>query len=430
MNKRYLKHARMLLLLGAIPQVHAAVDLSAQAYDVYFGDFNGDTKGDVLYVAKSPSGASGVNLSDGGSPSIVLQRWGSSYLGIPWSGNQYTVTVADFNGDQRSDLLLQTKTSGDSYLLFANPQGRFVGIDQWINIGALGVTWSADQHRIVAGDFNHDGKSDLFFQATTASGTNAVLFADSAGKFTGSSPSSESWSGTYLGLRWSTMEAIVAAGNFDGLNGADLLVQAKPKFVMIDYDVPFPVPVYPPDSNGLVFSQASSLYIAGNNPVVQRWSRNAFNGDWSTLASNVIVGDFDGNGRSDVLLQAKSAGKPSVLLSGNSSGAAFTSISLDQNVNWPAYKLSAQNFSGSTAGIYFQGLTAATPNVYSNSIGGSVSTNPVPSTFATDVVEYSYDALGRLVNVARSGAASNNGQVTYAYDEAGNRKTVSSTLMP
>jgi hypothetical protein len=432
MKTNALKLTIAVLALAASPS-YAAVDRSAQAYDFYFGDFDGDGKTDLLYIAKDPAGVSGVDLSDGTAPTIALQSWSSSYLNIPWSGNQYTVILADFNGDGRTDIFLQRNTPGDSYLLFANSQGKFVGVDQAISYNAAGVVWSADQHHIVTGDFNHDGKADLFLQATSPSGLNAVMFADGNGKFTATAPG-ESWGDGYLGLKWATTEAFIYAGNFDGLNGTDLLVQARPVFVMIDYDIPFPVPTYAPKLNGVLLTHSSSLYFRLDG--LQAWNRNDFGVDWSPLASNVIVGDFNGDGITDVILQGKSAGKTSYLLTGNASVSIFgNGAPLAPNVTWTAdsYKLSAQNFSGSSsgAGVYFQGLTAATPNVYATNVtGGTVVTFASAPPIAANVVEYSYDALGRLVAVNRSGVANSNAQTSYVLDAAGNRQSVTTTVSP
>lgn len=431
MNIKIVRLSSLLLSLGLAPLANAAVDWSAQAYDLYFADFNGDGKSDMLFIAKSPAGVSGINLSDGSSPSYPLQSWASNYLNIPWSGNQYTVVLADYNGDQRFDLFLQRNTPGDSYLLFANSQGKFTSIAQTIAYNAAGVVWSADQHRIVAGDFNYDSRADLFLQATAPSGVNAVMFADSTGRFTATAPG-ESWNNTYLGIKWSANDAFVYSGNFNGQTGADLLIQAKPKFVMIDYDVPFPVPTYPPNMNAVLLAQPSSLYFQAAG--LQAWSRTAFGVDWSPLTSNVVVGDFNGDGRSDVILQGKSTGKPSYWLTGNASGAIFNSATaLAANVTWTAdsYKLSSQNFSGSGAGIYFQGLSAAIPNLLANAVtGSSVSTTTSSPTFVTNIVEYSYDALGRLVAVNRSGAVGANTNKSYQYDAAGNRQSVATAALP
>ena len=132
MNKNGIRIATIVLGLIGAAAVNAATDWSTQDYDLYPGDFDGDGKTDLLYVAKDASKASGIARSDGSAPNIPFQSWPSNYLGIPWSGNQYVVIVADFNGDQKSDLLLQRKTAGDHYLLFADANGKFSSISQTI----------------------------------------------------------------------------------------------------------------------------------------------------------------------------------------------------------------------------------------------------------------------------------------------------------
>ena len=106
---KFLRGLGFALWLAISAVTHAQTPWGAQDYDLYMGDFNGDGKTDVLYIAKS---ASGINLSDGGGPNIPLQSWSSNYLGINWSANQYTVIVADFNGDGKADVLIANSLSG------------------------------------------------------------------------------------------------------------------------------------------------------------------------------------------------------------------------------------------------------------------------------------------------------------------------------
>lgn len=50
-----------------------------------------------------------------------------------------------------------------------------------------------------------------------------------------------------------------------------------------------------------------------------------------------------------------------------------------------------------------------------------------PHAMAQETTAYQYDALGRLINVARSGGPANNVASAYSYDNAGNRTQVTTT---
>jgi RHS repeat-associated protein len=410
MKKALLRISAVVLSFFVTTLVDAATDWSAQDYDLYPGNFDGDTQTDLLYVAKDASKASGIARASGGAPTVAFQSWPSNYLGIPWWGNQYTIHVADFNGDGKADVFLQRKTPGDSYLLFADSNGKIIGINQVIPYTYLGLYWSADQHKIVTGDFNGDGTKDLFLQAVTPTGLNAVVVATASGF----ASVQQSWSdiNSVGGLKWSSKDAIVHAGDFNGDGLADLLVQARPKFVMIDYDIPIPVPTYPPNMNGIALAQWNSTTFT--SALVQTWSRNAHGADWSPLSSNVVVGDFNGDGRADVALQARTVGRNSYLVNGNASGSVFTtSTQLANSVTWSAdsYRLMAGNFDGTGgAGIYYQALAPSGTNLYANTItGGSVSTATHSTSSATGVVTAS--AVGHTVG---SFAVSNSGSATYS----------------
>ena len=367
-------------------QIHAATTWDTRDYDLYVGDFNGDGHDDILYIAKNPNNSSGIALSDAsGGPNLSLQTWPSSYLGVTWSTSLYSVYVADFNGDGHADILLQALSpGGTSYQFFSNAQGQITAnsLNQSIAGDASapgGLIWSFDQHHIVVGDFNGDGKADVFLQSTSPSGTNAVILADASGHFTSATPAQQ-WGNSYLSLNWSTKNALVYAGNFNGaqVNGHpifDLLVQAQPNFAIMDFDVPFPLPVFPGNMNGVVFSQGNSLFQSTGE---QTWGRTAFGVNWSPLSSNVVVGQFNTSSCatcSSVILQNKNGTQSTFLLAGNASGTVFSTgsvLSSSEPLSANVYRLLAGNFGGgASAGLYLQAVNAEGTNYFADTVAGS-----------------------------------------------------------
>jgi RHS repeat-associated protein len=391
--KNFIRGIGMLVFLAASGAVHATTEWNAKEYDLYSGDFNGDGKTDILYIAKDPSMPSGIALSDStGAPNIAWQSWPSNFLNINWSGNAYNVIIGDFNADGKADIFLQSVSpTGNSFLLLTSTAGFVVGISEVIPPTYLTITgWTADQHRIVAGAFtgsvNGHPKADLFLQATSPSGTNYVVLSDTNGTFSTAPEQSWSDSGSPGGFKWSTQNANVYAGDFNGDGYADLLIQAKPNFVMIDYDVPFPVPTYPPNMNGIVPAHTSGTIFTGVG--VQAWSRMSNGVDWSSLSNNIVVG-INGTGPAMVVLQAKYSGKTSYELVGNATGAIFpsaaTALSSNVNLSADSYHLITGNFGGGAGvGLYYQTLTSGGTNYITDGVGATITASvqalPSPTT--------------------------------------------------
>lgn len=405
-NRSVARWISVVAALCAAQFAGAATPWSEATHQLAFGDFDGDGKQDVLYIAKDAGLPSGIARSDGSSPSINHQSWASNYLGIPWHSGTYKAFVADFNGDTRADILLQRQSQGDHYLLFANSSGQITAINQTLAYNQGGQIWSPDAHRLVVGDYNGDGKRDVFLQSVQPAGLNAVFLASSAGQF---SSAQQTWGNSHMGFRWSLRNAVVHAGDFNGDGKSDLFVQAKPDFVIIDYDVPFPVPTYRAGSFGIANAKAAN---AGGeifySPALQIWDRNYLGVDWSAANYDVIVGNFDGDAtnRDDILLQGLRSGSQNRLLIAGSGGQFNTGNSLSgssalASMTADQYRLHSVRFGTSGArGIYAQAKSASGTNQVLASVS-AVSSAPhdpnamnivtpgtavgsIPGTFAVD----------------------------------------------
>jgi RHS repeat-associated protein len=335
----------LVLCLGLAPTY--ASDLDSADYTVYAGDFNGDGYTDLLYVAKTADKPSGIALADPVThiPVFGFQSWSSDFLGVLWLTSAYNFIIGDFNGDGCDDILMQPLTPGNSYLLTANCNGA-IGAVGGVGLGARGTinsiaqtlpqnyngyNLSADQVKLQAGDFNGDGSKDLLVQAVAPGGQGAIILSKALrGATTPAFPLPPTAVSIFPiadgtgGYGWSATKANLFVGDFNGDGRADALVQSKPNWVLIDYDVAIPVPYFPTPAVA-VFTAGTTGALA--TTATQAWPITGLGATWSPLLSNVVVGDFNGDGYADILLQPKAAGRPAYLLLNTKTGAVFPTAS-------------------------------------------------------------------------------------------------------
>jgi YD repeat-containing protein len=406
--------------------VHAA-QLSAQTHTLAGGDFNGDGKTDLLAIAKDPAQVSGIALSDsGGQPSVLHQSWGSTYLGITWSGNTYMPRIGDFNGDNRDDVFLQRMTGGNHYLLLTDANSKLMSVYQTLTNSQLGIAWSTAERRIEVGDFNNDNYDDLFLQSTNTGVTNAVVFGTSGGF----AAVNHSWPNAYLTLEWSELKAFAYAGEFNGDGYGDFFVHAKPNWVLIPFEnLTIPVPVYRNESYGLVASDATGKAAT----VLDTWNRDYLGLEWSPLHYEAFVANFDGACGDDILLQTKRPGTASYIVLTACGGTlptnatVFTLAHGEFGLGWDttSYKFQVADFNGDgRADIYMQAQApAGTSRIAYAAVGGDITTTPLihdPGGFPSGANVYEYDSLGRVDKVTYPDGS----YVDYDYDAAGNRSLV------
>jgi hypothetical protein len=230
-------------------------------------DFNGDGRMDLAVVNRD-SNTVAVLLGDGSGAFAAADIFSTGGEG-PMS-----LAVGDFNGDGHPDLVVANRDSNNVAVLLGNGNGAF-GTASTFSLSGLAPRC------VAVGDFNEDGLSDL---AVANSGSDSVdiLRGDGSGAF--AAPITISSGGT--------LPRALAIADFNGDEHMDLAVA---------YSSSDSVGVLLGDGSG-VFGAAASYSSGGGWPV------------------SVAVGDFDGNGRPDLVVLNNASGGAGVLLGDGSGG--------------------------------------------------------------------------------------------------------------
>ena len=122
-------------------------------WQVSTGDFNGDGKTDLMRVGATQAF---VYLSNGdGTYSQIVNNYGGANFGANLS--VWQVSTGDFNGDGKTDLLRVGATEAYTYL--SNGDGTFSQII--FSYGGANFGSDLSVWQVSVGDFNGDGKTDL-----------------------------------------------------------------------------------------------------------------------------------------------------------------------------------------------------------------------------------------------------------------------------
>jgi hypothetical protein len=251
------------------------VDATAekQSYQLT-GDFNGDGRSDAVHFLRREVGDVYVALSTGSAFGVPVRVHGNfSYrLEVP--------AVGDFNGDGLDDLATFTRGgSGDVYILLSAGDGRS------FSVGGVGRVWHNNfaygSEVPFVGDVNGDGRDDILtYRHQDGSRVYAALSDGTSFYATGSNRAPvwlEMVTGTETGEPALTVADVNRDGRGDIVVVHNRVAQAR---VMISTGGRFAEPSYYLD-NGFEF----------------------LNGD-----DTVGVGDFDGNGSTDVIDLGRTTG--------------------------------------------------------------------------------------------------------------------------
>ncbi|HSK27768.1 MAG TPA: FG-GAP-like repeat-containing protein [Jiangellales bacterium] len=224
-------------------------------------DLTGDAVPDLATVRTDGS----LRVSPGDRRELAGGR--TAGLGGGWNVTDVVLGAGDLDGDGRRDVVARERATG---LLFAYHGD---GSGGWrLDRASLGGGWSMFDLMAAAPDLDGNGRPDVL--GRDSSGTLWLYSSDGAGWWAGARRS--------LGTGWNAMDAVVGAGDLDGDGRGDLVAREAATGVLW---------LYRGDGAG---------GIAG--------SRVSLGTGWDTVGTLVGPGDWDGDGRADLLARGRSDG--------------------------------------------------------------------------------------------------------------------------
>jgi hypothetical protein len=210
-----------------------------------------------------------------------------------WKGMDMLTGVGDLNGDGRADLVARTPANGKLWLYPGNGKG---GFGKALLIGNGG--WNVMTSITGVGDFNGDGKADLI---AVERGGKIWLYPGTGKGAHGKR--------VQIGNPSTIRHMMTGVGDLDG--------DRKPDVVTVD-------------------SKDGSLWVFSGNGK-GGWSKfTKLGGGWGVMSDLAGVGDFNGDGKADLLAINRSTGKL-MLYPGTGKGGFGRSIQVGSG--WTNYDI-------------------------------------------------------------------------------------------
>ena len=295
---------------------------TASSVKMLSGDFNGDGLDDILATGGPGWTTLPIAFSQGDGTFTVTNEHTFDFA--RWTESaQVKVVSGDFDGDGDTDLAATGGPGWNTMLMaFSQGNGSFTVTNHYIGEFA---TWTqADGVKVVSGDFNNDGRDDV--AAVGGPGWNTMPIAFSHGNgtffvtnhFVGAFPS------------WSRLAGVeVVAADFSGDGTADLALAGGRRWTTQ------PVAYSRGDGRFTVTNLSSTLF-----PV---WAENS--------AAKLFAGDFNGDGKGDLAVTGGPGWTtvPVASKSGTTAYFDFTNDAIVHFADWTAAagaKVTAGDFDG------------------------------------------------------------------------------------
>ena len=324
-------------------------------------DVNGDGSTDFTLT-----GVSGWNTL----PTAFSNNNGSftvtnSYVGDfgAWAATPgVKVLAGDFNGDGHTDVAL-TGVAGWNTLPVALSNGDGSYVVSNLGIGDFATWASTPGVKIVTGDFDGDGRTDVALTGVPGWNTLPTALSNGNGSFTVTN--------TYIGdfATWSASNGVkVITGDFNGDRRTDVALTGVSGWASLP----------------VAFSNGNGSYSVTNNAIA----------DFATWAAtpgvHALTGDFNGDNRTDVALTGVSgwASLPVAFSNGNGS-FGVTNSGVGSFATWaatPGVKVLTGDFNGDRkTDVVLTGVSgwASLPTAFSAGNGSFGITNTGVASFAT-----------------------------------------------
>lgn len=258
------------------------------SHAAHTGDFDADGRTDVLLVGRTP--LTPTYLLTTCSPpygfldeQILTDEFGLS--GDLWAEAHHVVHVADFDGDDRDDVLLQGREPSDrTWFLRSKSSTMFATLqDVTDRFGMMAEKWAAASQKGITGDFNGDDRTDFLLQPRTNGGAAMILYGQTANTF--GTVSVITMSNLAPEHAFETGFALLHVLDLDNNGASDLLFQAT-------------TPLY---SSHVLMGSAQGF--APIREVTRDWVFS--NLIWPDSSRELNVGDFNGDGVSDFMLRPR-----------------------------------------------------------------------------------------------------------------------------
>ena len=267
--------------------------------EVTTADFNGDGKTDMLWQHNDGSLAdwtmNGSVIS--ASNAVQTQQGASVAPDASWS----IAGTGDFNGDGRADILWRN-TGGA--LAEWSMNGATITSNQSPTYQGQAVTVDSSWSVVAMGDFNDDGRQDVLWR--NSDGTLAEWLMNGS-----TITSSQALTSQGKAVKPDSSWSIAGAGDFNGDGMSDLLWRQSGTGSLMEWQM-----------NGSQIAASQAITFQGQSVTPDA--------SWSM----VEIGDFNGDGKSDMLWRQSSTGQVQEWLMNGSQIVASNSLSSMADASW------------------------------------------------------------------------------------------------